>query len=133
MPCAASPAAKPRAAQSRTLSALSSGVTISAPTMPVVTANTAASVAEPPMRSAMPIAIGAVTDFGSNEARINFDPPSAQAVPSATVIEVAAPSNSASSKVPARARSSGHRRANGTASATVAVPSRKCTNCAPSK
>ena len=35
-----------------------------APITPVATANTAANAGNPPMRSAMPIAIGAVTDIG---------------------------------------------------------------------
>jgi len=41
-----------------------------APMIPVVTANTAASAGRPPIFSAMPIAIGAVTDFGASRATV---------------------------------------------------------------
>ena len=87
----------------------------------------------PPTFSVIPMATGAVTDLGANEIRVSRDAPSQRAMSTALEAETRAP-------VPMAARIGSHSRRisprlrySGTASATVAGPSRKCTNCAPSK
>ena len=69
--------ARSRARASRARgSASSTYLPIDAPRMPVATANTAASAGRPPIFSAMPIAIGAVTDFGASDSSVAGDAPS---------------------------------------------------------
>ncbi|OBS31031.1 hypothetical protein A9O67_02150 [Tepidimonas fonticaldi] len=81
----------------------------------------------------MPIATGVVTDLGASEASVCGLAPSSQ--PSATALTAAAsaPVTSPATSGAQVRRSSGHCACRATASATVAGPSRKCTNCAPSK
>ncbi len=100
---------------------------------PVTTANTAASGGKPPIFSAMPIAMGVVTDFGASDSSVAGVAPSTAAIASTDTTAVAAPTHSAHAIGSASRRTLGHSRASGTASATTAGPSRKCTNCAPSK
>ncbi len=114
-------------------SASSTYLPSAAPTTPVVTANTAASAGRPPIFSAMPIAIGAVTDFGASESSVAGEAPSAQAMPTALPSASSEPAASAPAIGSASRFTLSHSRASGTASATTAGPSRKWTNCAPSK
>ena len=81
IPCAATPVAKPRARQSVRPSALSMGVTKIAPIMPVSRTRTAVSVGCPPRLSEMPIATGAVADFGASVAISTASAPSSFAIP----------------------------------------------------
>jgi len=53
--------------------------------------STAVSVGMPPIASAIPIAIGVVTDFGASDATVCGDAPSAQASPIAVTIAVTEP------------------------------------------
>ena len=75
----------------------------------------------------------AVTDFGASETSARRGTPSAAAIPTAETIAVNAPITSAAAIGARLARTSARWRTSGTAMATVAGPSRKCTNCAPSK
>ena len=58
-----------------------------APKIPVVTAKIAVRVGETPMRSAIPIAIGAVTDFGYIAPVMVLSAPSSVAIPTALTIQ----------------------------------------------
>ena len=79
------------------------------------------------------MAIGAVTDFAASEAMISPGAPSAQATSTAEAIAVIDPATSAA-HIGRRLRTTAARlRQSGSPSATVAGPSRKCTNCAPAK
>ena len=101
--------------------------------MPVVTTSTAVSDGRPPSCCEIPIATGVVTDLGTSEASVLFDAPSAQASPNALAVVVSVPTTmppSSGSQACRRRRLCSN---SGTASATVAGPSRKCTSCAPSK
>ncbi len=62
-----------------------------APKIPVVTAKIAVRVGETPMRSAIPIAIGAVTDFGYIAPVMVLSAPSSVAIPTALTIETSPP------------------------------------------
>ena len=106
----------------------------SAPTMPVSTANTAASAGTPPMRSAMPIATGAVTDFGASERTTSSGRPSQRRERAPRCRRRRAPPTSAAivSATPRR-RTSARRTQSGQASATTAGPSSTWMNCAPAK
>jgi len=64
----------------------------------VETAKTAVSVGETPIRSAMPIAIGAVTDLATKPPTIAESAPSRRAIPTALAMEVTPPASSAASK-----------------------------------
>ena len=101
--------------------------------MPVVTANTAASAGSPPIFSAMPIAIGAVTDFGTSECTVAAEAPNPCAIATTLTSATVEPATSAPAMGMARRRTLPHSRTSGTARPTTAGPSRKCTNCAPSK
>jgi len=101
--------------------------------MPVEMTSTAVSEGRPPSCSAMPIATGVVTDFGASEASASLEPPSSQAMPTAEAAAVAEPAMMLASTAKADRRTLSNCRYSGMASATVAGPSRKCTNCAPSK
>ncbi len=101
--------------------------------MPLAITSTAVNDGSPPTRSATAIATGAVTPLGAIEAtRVAGAPHNAS-----TAIALAAPAMLPASSVSvagaSTARTWDHWRRSGTASATVAVPSRKWTNCAPSK
>ena len=133
MPWLATPAANPRAAKSRMPSAFISGVTISAPRMPDSTTSTAVSAGIPPMASDRAMAMGAVVDFGASEAITVSGAPSAQPTATAVPMAVIDPATSAAHIGRRLRRTAARLRQSGTASATVAGPSRKCTNCAPSK
>ena len=85
------------------------------------------------MRSATPIAIGVVTLLGASDISDSRLPPSSAPMPQADNAAVSEPATSAISSGPAIDFSRGHCAWSGIASATVAGPSRKCTNCAPSK
>ena len=62
------------------------------------TAKTAVSVGETPIRSAMPIAIGAVTDLATKPPTIAESAPSRRAIPTALAMAVTPPASSAASK-----------------------------------
>ncbi len=133
MPCAAVPSAKPRTIGSRMRKASNRKRALTAPMMPVAATSTAVSEGMPPIFSAMPMATGLVTDLGANDASVALDAPSAQPTPMAVTVAASVPTTSAP-------RMGSHRRFrrascsnSGMDSATVAGPSRKCTNCAPSK
>jgi hypothetical protein len=81
----------------------------------------------------MPIATGVVTDFGASDITVAWLAPSR--VPMSTALPAATSEPAASDTVTASAdrRTRLNCRYNGTASATVAGPSMKCTNWAPSK
>src|SRR5262245_51913989 len=81
----------------------------------------------------MPIAIGAVTDFGASDATVCGDAPSSHARPTAVTSATVEPTTSAPTTGSPNRRSAGHARTSGTASPTTAGPSRKWTNCAPAK
>ncbi len=127
------PSANPRTAQESIRKALNRYFADSAPTMPVTTAKTAASAGTPPKRSAMPIATGAVTDFGASDSKTSRGRPNIH--PSATALPAAAkpPASAATVNATPRRRTSARRSHSGHASATTAGPSRTCTNCAPAK
>ena len=61
------PGGETPARQSLMRSRFISGVTLMAPTIPVMMTITAVSDGMPPIFSAMPIAIGVVTDFGASD------------------------------------------------------------------
>ena len=79
------------------------------------------------------MAIGAVTDFAASEARISRGAPNAQATSTAEAMAVIEPATSAAHIGRRLRRTAARLRQSGRPSATVAGPSRKCTNCAPSK
>jgi hypothetical protein len=89
------PVAKPRARQSLIRSRFSSGVAMMAPVMPVRMTSTAVRVGDPPIPSEMPIATGAVTDFGASDSSTSARTPKAQPMPSALRIAVVEPATSA--------------------------------------
>ena len=60
--------------------ALSSERAITAPMMPVLITSTAVSEGSPPIFSAMPMAIGVVTDLGASDIVVTRVAPSAQAM-----------------------------------------------------
>ena len=72
--------------------------------MPVDTAKTAVRVGDTPIRSAMPIAMGAVTDLARKPPTIVESAPSRRASPTALAIEVTPPATSAASKGAIRPR-----------------------------
>ena len=133
MPCEASPTAKPRAAKSLMRSAFISGVTMTAPRMPVVMTSTAVSAGTPPRFSDTAMAMPAVTDFGAIETSTWRGAPKAAAIATADTQATIAPEIRAAAIGSRLAMTKARWRTNGTAMATVAGPSRKCTNCAPSK
>ena len=92
--------------------------------MPVSTANTAASAGTPPIRSAIPIATGAVTDFGASEWTISIGMPSSDAKTTALPAAAAPPTSAAIVSATPRRRTSARRTQSGHASATTAGPSR---------
>jgi len=101
--------------------------------MPVTTAETAASAGTPPIRSAMPMATGALTDFGASGRSTSSGKPSVH--PKATALLAAAmpPTSAAIVNATPRRRSSARRNQSGHASATTAGPSSKWMNYAPAK
>ncbi len=83
MPWLAVPIASPRTDQSRILSQSSiSGPSI-APTTPVRITMTAVSDGRPPSRSVIPMATGAVTDFGASDTIETACAPSSHAIATA--------------------------------------------------
>ena len=79
------------------------------------------------------LAIGVVTDLGASDSSVAGEAPSAHAIATALAPATTPPATSAPRIGTASRRTLSHSRASGTASATTAGPSRKCTNCAPSK
>ena len=77
--------------------------------------------------------MGVVTDFGASDSNVVRLAPSAQATSTAEAIAVNDPATQAATIGASSRRTSPAFAASGTASATVAGPSRKWTNCAPSK
>ena len=71
--------------------ALNSGVPMIAPRMPVRITSPAVSDGSPPMLSAIPIAMGEVTDFGASELTVSMLAPSAAAMATAETTAVTAP------------------------------------------
>lgn len=104
-----------------------------APVMPVRITSTAVSAGRPSIFSEMPMATGVVTDFGISERSTSGSSPSSQPMPNAPTTAVTEPASRAISSGPPMRRSRCAWPYSGTASATVAGPSRKCTNWAPSK
>ena len=133
IPCAATPKANPRCHQARTLTALRMKRPSTAPSTPVVTANTAVSVGEAWRRSAIPMAMGAVTDLAYIPCTREWSAPIKVRTPTATPIEVIPPANMAITSGAIRPLSDDQPLKMGMASETVAVPSKKWTNWAPSK
>ncbi|MCY1374783.1 hypothetical protein D9M69_621460 [compost metagenome] len=114
-------------------SASSTWRALAAPSTPVHTTSTAVSVGRPPIFSEMPMATGAVTDFGASEAMVALLAPSAQPTPLAVTVAASVPTTSAPAMGSHRRLTRASCSNSGTDRATVAGPSRKCTNCAPSK
>ena len=81
----------------------------------------------------MPMAIGVVTDLPASEARMRGGAPSRAAMPTAVPTAVSEPATRARAIGTAERRTRSQFSTSGMASATVAGPSRKWTNCAPSK
>ncbi len=73
--------------------------------MPVNTAKTAANAGTPPMRSAMPIATGAVTDFGASDRSMSGSRPIAQPMATALAAAAAPPHRAATVSAKPRRRS----------------------------
>jgi hypothetical protein len=101
--------------------------------MPVAITSTAVNAGSPPRRSATALAIGVVTDFGAKDATVARLAPRAQAIATALGSAVAAPTRSAAAIGRRAVRTAARWFQSGTARATVAGPTRKCTNWAPSK
>ena len=78
-------------------------------------------------------AVGIAWALGASEAIVAADAPSSQAIASAETIATTTPTSRPTLSANQARRSFGICSNNGTASATVAGPSRKWTNCAPSK
>ena len=81
----------------------------------------------------MPMAMGAVTDFGATEATSGCPPPNSFAISTALTTPVVVPAASVTAIAGRLRRMAERWRRMGTAKATVAGPSRKWTNFAPSK
>ncbi len=79
------------------------------------------------------MATGAVADFGANDSSISPRTPRAAATPSAVTTATTDPATSAARIGSRLCRTRPRFARSGTASATVAGPSMKWTNCAPSK
>jgi hypothetical protein len=73
-----------------------------APRMPVVITSTAVSEGRPPMRSAIPMAMGVVTDFGANDSCVTVLAPKAAATATADSAAVTEPATSVNSSGSAR-------------------------------
>ena len=73
-----------------------------APKMPVLTAKMAVNVGDACTRSAMPIAIGAVTDLAMRPRTNDSSTPNQRAMPTAVNTEVMPPATSDSSNTPMR-------------------------------
>src|SRR5438067_196709 len=123
----------PRAAWESTRSASGRNRPVIGPKMPVTIAITAVSAARPPRCSDTAIAIGVVADFGATVRASWGEAPSSSATPTLLTIAVTQPDSSAQLRGNRWRRRRGTWRASGTASATVAGPSRKWTNWAPAK
>ena len=91
MPCAPMPIAKPLCHQAFIPKVLSTKGAKIAPKIPVATAKIAVKVGETLIRSAMPIAIGAVTDLGYIAPAISDPAPSNLAMPTPLIIETRPP------------------------------------------
>ena len=85
------------------------------------------------MRSATAMAIGVVTDLGASDNCVGTLAPNARAIPMADATAQTLPTLSPSSTGQRMARTLPSCAYSGIASATVAGPSKKCTNCAPAK
>ena len=75
--------------------ALNKGVPIIAPRMPVRITSPAVKDGKPPIRSAMPIAMGDVTDFGASEVTVSILAPSIAAIATAETTAVTDPASNA--------------------------------------
>ena len=133
IPCEATPRAKPPTASCLTRMALNSSGETTAPVMPVAITSTAVSDGTPPSFCDTAIAIGVVADLGPALTAICTEPPNASTIPTAETTAVSEPASSAANIGRNQRRTRGNWRASGTASATVAGPSKKWTNCAPVK
>jgi hypothetical protein len=101
---------------------------VTAPTIPVVTTSTAVKDGRPPILSEMPIATGAVADFGASENSVCGLAPRKAAMPIEHRAAIVTPDmiemvNGSQSRL-----SFASWEYKGTASATVAGPNKKCTN-----
>ena len=104
-----------------------------APVMPLAITSTAVNEGRPPTFSATAIATGAVTPRGAMVAINSAGAPHRRTTAIADNAPTMLPTISVKAAGASEALTSFHWRRSGIASATVAVPSRKCTNCAPSK
>lgn len=91
MPCAPMPIAKPLCHQALIPNALRTKGANIAPKIPVLTAKMAVRVGEIPIRSAIPMAIGAVTDLGYMAPVMLESAPSRVAMPTALIIDTKPP------------------------------------------
>ena len=91
LPCAPIPMAKPLCHHAFILRALSTKGAKIAPRIPVLTAKIAVKVGDTPIRSAIPIAIGAVTDLGYIAPVMLLSAPKKLATPTALKIETKPP------------------------------------------
>ena len=94
MPWAPIPIAKPLCHHAFIPNAFKTNGAKIAPSMPVLTAKMAVKVGETPIRSAIPIAIGAVTDLGYIAPVILASAPSILAIPTALIIDTNPPVHS---------------------------------------
>jgi hypothetical protein len=101
--------------------------------MPVAITSTAVTADSPPRPSDTAMAMPAVTDFGASETSIGRGSPSARPIATTETTATIEPTASADPIGTRLLRTTGQCRYKGTASATVAGPSRKCTNWAPWK
>ena len=132
-PCPAVPAASPRAAQPGAPIQRSTGGPMMIAVSPVSSTNTAASDGEPPICSAMPMAIGVVTDLGASDSTTMREAPSQRAISMALAAATREPARIDGTMAGAARRMRPRLACIGTASATVAGPSRNCTYWPPWK
>jgi hypothetical protein len=91
--CAPIPIAKPRCYHVFIFKALSTNGAKIAPSIPVLTAKIAVSVGDTPIRSAIPIAMGAVTDLGYMAPVMLLSAPNRVAISTALTIETRPPAH----------------------------------------
>src|SRR5262249_1105871 len=102
-----------------------SGVTITAPSTPVMATSTAVSAGKPPTCSEMLIATAVVTDLGTSESSTVRGTAKSAAAATAETIATVAATNRAASMGTAERRTVAQFLYSGSAMATVAGPSRK--------
>ena len=125
MPCAPMPIAKPLCHHSFIPSALRTKGAKIAPNIPVLTAKIAVKVGDTPIRSAIPIAMGAVTDFGYIAPVMLLSAPKRVAISTALTMEISPPVQSEAINGSDRPLRLLRPRYMGMASDTVAEPSKK--------